>query len=95
MTEEQLDKVLCTAMRQYVENSVESVEELVETDAEVEFSDRFKRRINLLFREKVGTKRAMHPEADNCFERTRSRIIRAELIVIDKVKSVFKRGNPT
>lgn len=29
MTEEQLDKALCTVMRQYVENSVESVEELV------------------------------------------------------------------
>ena len=57
MTEEQVDKALSVAMRQYVENTVENVEASVESEPGIEFSDNFKKRINRLFREEVGSKR--------------------------------------
>lgn len=81
----------------YVENfsEIECKIEKILSEPEVEFSDRFKKRMNRLFREKVGTKRAMYPEVDNCFERTRSHIVRAKLVAVGKVKRVMKIGNPT
>lgn len=95
MTEQEFDEVLKKAMKQYVENSVENVEAFVDKEADVEFSDRFKRRMNRLFRERAGFKKAMHPEVDNWYERTRSRIVRGALVAADKTKKAFKRGNPT
>ena len=95
MTEEQVDKVLSVAMRQYVENTVENVEASVESEPGIEFSDKFKKRINRLFREEVGSKRAMHPEVDNVYERMRSRVIRAKLVTENKLQKSLKRGNPT
>lgn len=38
-------------------------------------SKREKRRMNRFGREKIGLKNALHPEVDNAFERTRSKII--------------------
>lgn len=95
MTEEQLDKVLSVAMRQYVENTVENVEASEKSNSEIEFSDRFKKRINRLFREQVGSKRAMYPEVDNVYEKMRSRVIRAKLVTVNKLQKSLKRGNPT
>ena len=95
MTEQEFDNVLKVALRKSVVNSVENEEKLMENAPDYEFSDRFKRRMNRLFRERAGFKKAVHPEVDNCFERTRSHIVRAELVAIDKVKRVIKRGNPT
>jgi len=95
MTEEQVDKVLSVAMRQYVENTVENVEASVESEPGIEFSDNFKKRINRLFREEVGSKRAMYPEVDNVYERMRSRVIRAKLVTENKLQKSLKRGNPT
>lgn len=95
MTEQEFDEVLKQAMKQYVEDTAEEVKALTADKPEVEFSDRFKRRMNRLFREQVGTKRAMHPEVDNWYERTRSCIVRGVLVTADKTKKAFKRGNPT
>lgn len=95
MTEQEFDMLITQAMKQYVENSVDDIETFMNTEPEVEFSDRFKKRINRLFREQVGSKSAMYPEVDSRYERVRSRIIRTELIAAEKVKKVFKRGNPT
>lgn len=94
MTEQEFDGILKVALREYVENSVENEENLMENAPDYEFSDRFKRRMNRLFRERAGFKKAVHPEVDNGFERTRSRIVRAELVAIDKLKRAVKRGNP-
>ena len=95
MTEEQVDKVLSVAMRQYVENIVENVEASVESEPGIEFSDNFKKRINRLFREEVGSKRAMYPEVDNVYEMMRSRVIRVKLVTENKLQKSLKRGNPT
>lgn len=40
------------------------------------FSVQFKRKMNRVFREKVGTENIPHPEVDNGWERLRSRIMR-------------------
>lgn len=95
MTEQKFDDVLKVALRKYVENTVENEDKLMANAQDFEFSDRFKRRMNRLFRERAGFKKAVHPEVDNGFERTRSRIVRAELVAIDKLKRTVKRGNPT
>lgn len=95
MTEEQLDKVLGVAMRRYVENTVENVDASVESEPGIEFSNRFKKRINRLFREEVGSKKAMYPEVDNVYEKIRSRVVRAKLVTVNKLQKSLKRGNPT
>lgn len=44
-----------------------------------EFSDRFKIRMNRIFREQAGIKNIPHPEVDNLYERVRSGIIGGSL----------------
>ncbi len=56
-----------------------------------DFSDQFKIKMNRLFREKAGIKNIPHPEVDNLYERVRSSIIRAYLIIEDRHK---KKCNP-
>ena len=41
-----------------------------------EISVRAKKRLNRLFRETVGSSNIPHPQVDNCYEKTRSKIIR-------------------
>ena len=41
----------------------------------IPYSRRFKRRMNRLFREEVGSRRIPHPEVDNLWERMRSRMV--------------------
>ena len=48
--------------------------ENVEID-DSKFSKEFKRQLNRMGREKIGLKNALHPEVDNLFERTRSKIM--------------------
>ena len=50
-----------------------------------EFSDRFKIRMNRIFREQAGIKKIPHPEVDNPYERVRSGIIRAYLLIINRI----------
>lgn len=54
-----------------------------------EFSDRFKTRMNRVFREQAGIKNIPHPEVDNLYKRVRSSIIRAFLLVIHNIKKKF------
>ena len=57
-----------------------SIEEMEALEKEMEGwhlerDDKFKRKMNRLFREEAGSKKIPHPEADNIFERVRSGII--------------------
>lgn len=45
-----------------------------------ELSDRFKKKMNRLFREQVGIMKIPHPEVDNLYERARSAIVRAYFV---------------
>ncbi len=57
-----------------------------------EFSDKFKRKMNRLFREQVGIRDNIpHPEVDNRYERFRSRIVRLILVFADRVQKIFLR----
>ena len=46
-----------------------------------EFSDKFKIRMNRVFREQAGIKNVPHPEVDNFYERIRGGINKRLLIV--------------
>ena len=56
-----------------------------------EFSDRFKIRMNRIFREQAGIKNIPHPEVDNLYERLRSGIIRTCLLVAHHLKKKIQR----
>ena len=51
-----------------------------------EFSDRFKIRMNRVFRERAGIKNIPHPEVDNLYERVRSGIIRTYLLMAHRLQ---------
>ena len=51
-----------------------------------EFSDRFKIRMNRIFREQAGIKNVPHPEVDNLYERIRSGIIRGYLLIAHRLQ---------
>lgn len=51
-----------------------------------DFSDRFKIRINRIFREQAGIKKISHPEVDNFYERVRSGIIRTCLLTVHRLQ---------
>lgn len=75
----EFDSLLYKALDEYAKRESERIEEEIGTQT-VEFSDRFKRKMNRLFREKVGSKKALHPEVDNVYERVRSFIVRKWLL---------------
>lgn len=54
-----------------------------------EFSDRFKIRMNRIFREQAGIKNIPHPEVDNLYERVRSGIIRIYLLMAHRIRKKF------
>lgn len=62
-------------------------------DVEYTPSQRHKIRMNRIFRERVGGKFLPYPEADNIFERMRSKIVVIFRIndILDKKKSNIKR----
>ena len=51
-----------------------------------EFSNRFKRKMNRMFREQVGIKNIPHPEVDNLYEKMRSGVVRTILLIIHHIK---------
>ena len=51
-----------------------------------EFSDRFKLKMNRVFREQAGIKNISHPEVDNLYERIRSSIVRAVLLFVHRIR---------
>ena len=55
-----------------------------------EFSDRFKIRMNRVFREQAGIKKIPHPEVDNLYERVRSGIIRTYLLIAHRLQKKIK-----
>lgn len=46
----------------------------------------FKRKLNRLFRERVGTNKIPHPEVDNAYERVRSCFIRMWFVLVRYIK---------
>ena len=56
-----------------------------------EFSDRFKRRMNRVFRERAVIKKIPHPEVDNLYERVRSGIIRTYLLMAHRLQKKIQK----
>ena len=56
-----------------------------------EFSDKFKIRMNRIFREQAGIKNIPHPEVDNLYERVRSGIIRTYLFMAHRLKKKIQK----
>lgn len=72
ITEERLYE----ALNMYSMKRAERIDEEIKiADINTEFSDKFKIKMNRLYRELLGGKKALHPEVDRCYERIRSRII--------------------
>ena len=56
-----------------------------------ELSNRFKKKMNRLFRELCGIRKIPYPEVDNLYERARSAIVRAYLIAENRCKKKCSR----
>ena len=70
------DENLCTAFKTPLEERTEEIDEDM-SDIDFVLNDRFKRKMNRVFREQFGAKDDIpHPEVDNVYERIRSRIVR-------------------
>lgn len=89
MTEEEFDKAIAEACRLKVEEELRELDEEMK-DFHYEPSDRFKRKMNRLFREQVGSKKVPHPEVDTLFERIRSNCVRRYLVLEDRIKNKIK-----
>ncbi len=73
------DSLLYKALDEYAKQEAKSIGKEI-GNRTVEFSDRFKRKMNRVFREQMGAKKALHPEVDNLYERIRSFIVRKWLL---------------
>lgn len=73
------DELLYKAFDEYARQETERIDREI-GNQKVEFSNRFKRNMNRLFREQLGAKKALHPEVDNAYERVRSYIVRKWLL---------------
>ena len=51
-----------------------------------EFSDKFKIKMNRVFREQAGIKNIPHPEVDNLYEEMRSGVVRTVLLIMHHIK---------
>lgn len=84
------------AMRLYVEEEMKKLDEQmakVNMD-DFEFSDRHKKKMNRLFRERIGIKaRIPYPEVDSRYEKTRSSIVRGVLIIEDRLQKAIKKAH--
>lgn len=60
------------------------IEEIEAMDIDCTPTDKEKKCMNRLFRERVGGDYLPHPEVDNAYERIRSRIVRAFLLLANK-----------
>ena len=72
------------ALRPYIAKQAEEAQ--MGSEPKDPYNKRFKKKLNRLYREEVGTKKAMYPEVDNWYERTRSRIVRAIRVRFKKSK---------
>lgn len=72
MTEEEFIKEL---FREACRQDLEQFEEETK-DIEVTCPVKFKKKMNRLFREELGTNKIPHPEVDNTYERVRSWFVR-------------------
>ena len=78
MTEKEFDTLIAQACHKIAEDEAREFERV--KDEDVEFSDRFKVRMNRIFREQAGITRAPYPEVDTCFEHVRSAFVRKVLL---------------
>lgn len=78
MTEKEFDNLVARACHKVAEDDAREFDSIKEEN--VEFSDRFKLRMNRMFREQAGIERIPYPEVDTWFERMRSVFKRRILI---------------
>jgi len=78
MTEKEFDTLIARACHKIAEEDAREFDGIKEEN--VEFSDKFKLRMNRIFREQGGIKRIPYPEVDTWFERLRSALRRKILI---------------
>ncbi len=74
MTTQQFDEIMRIACKEYVLKDNE-VFKAIEIKDDYEFSVRLKRRMNRLFRIHVGGDNIPHPDVDNRFEKTTTKIV--------------------
>lgn len=55
-----------------------------DSEEELPLSNRFRKKMNRVFREEVGVNYAYYPEVDNFYERIRSKIIRKYKVIRNK-----------
>lgn len=89
MTENEFEKALTEACKMYAEEEVRRIDEAMK-DYNYEPSNRFKIKMNRLFREQVGSKNIPHPEVDTPFEKFRSNCIRRYLVLEHRLKTKIK-----
>lgn len=91
MSEEEFEEVLKNALKIMQEQELEEVKGDVEQQSPFEPSDRFKRKMNHLFREKIGGDYAVYPEVDNEWERLRSYFFRGWQIMVNYIYRAFEK----
>lgn len=91
MSEEEFEEVLKNALKIMQEQELEEVKGDVEQQSPFEPSDRFKRKMNRLFREKIGGDYAVYPEVDNEWERLRSYFFRGWQIMVNYIYRAFEK----
>ena len=78
MTEKEFDDLMFKECQTVSEDDIREFNNIEESN--LEFSDRFKVRMNRIFREQAGIKRVPYPEVDTWFERVKSSFNRRILI---------------
>ena len=64
------------ALQEAIESKMKEEEEAIKNSGFAsETTNRHKRRMNRILRERVGSSRIPHPEVDNLYERVRSKIV--------------------
>lgn len=78
------EEILKAAFREAAEQEIAEIEEETK-DTEDLFQDaKFKRKMNRLFRERLGITKIPHPEVDSAYERMRSRFVRLWFIIFQR-----------
>ena len=84
------------ALRHCVEEEMKEIDERIAqaSTEEFEFSDKYKIRMNRMFRERVGVKdKIPYPEVDTKFERCRSSLVRRFLIIENRLQKTIKNAH--
>ena len=83
-------------MQLYVEEEMKEIDERIARAGieEFEFSDRYKIRMNRMFREQVGVKdKIPYPDVDNKYEKFRSTLVRRLLFIEDRLQKAIKNAH--